>query len=148
MSNPYGRHLGDLDPLAVLASTAARLAAIDPATYATPWAPGKWTYGQILAHLADCEVAFAFRLRQAAAEECYVVQPFDQDRWAGSYPVADPAAALAVFTSVRAWILAFLRDLPPETFDKPVHHPELGPLTFRTLVEIIAGHDRNHLAQL
>lgn len=148
MSNPYARHLGEQDALTVLAATPARLAAMDPATYGTPWAPGKWTYGQILAHLADCEVAFAFRLRQAAAEESYVVQPFDQDRWASSYPNADPAAALAVFLSVRAWVLAFLRELPAETFDKPVVHPELGPLTFRTLVEIIAGHDCNHLAQL
>ncbi len=148
MSNPYGQYLGDRDPLAVLAATPARLAAIDPARYATPWAPGKWTYGQILAHLADCEVAFAFRLRQAAAEERYVVQPFDQDRWASSYANADPATALAVFTSVRAWLLGFLRQLPAETFDKRVVHPELGDLTFRTLVEIIAGHDRNHLAQL
>jgi len=77
-----------------------------------------------------------------------VVQPFDQDRWANSYANADPAAALAVFTSVRAWILGFLRQLPAETFEKPVVHPELGTFPFRTLVEIIAGHDRNHLAQL
>lgn len=148
MSNPYAKYLGDLDPLPVLAETPARLAAIDPANYGTPWAPGKWTYGQIIAHLADCEVAFAFRLRQAAAEDHYVVQPFDQDRWADTYPTADPAAALAVFTSVRQWTLAFLRALPPETMDKPVSHPERGEITFRTIVEIIAGHDRNHLAQL
>lgn len=148
MSNPYANYLGELDPLAVLAETPARLAAVDPATYGTPWAPGKWTYGQIIAHLADCEVAFAFRMRQAAAEDEYVVQPFDQDRWADTYPTADPAAALAVFRSVRAWMLDFLRALPPETFDKVVIHPERGEITFRTIVEIIAGHDRNHLAQL
>lgn len=148
MSNPYAQFLGELDPLAVMAETPVRLAAIDPSAYATPWAPGKWTYGQIIAHLADCEVAFAFRLRQAAAEDHYVVQPFDQDRWADSYPTADPAAALAVFTSVRAWMLAFLRALPAATFGKPVTHPERGEITFRTLVEVMAGHDRNHLSQL
>ncbi len=148
MSNPYAIFLGDLDSLAVLAETPACLAAIEPERYDTPWVPGKWTYGQIIAHLADCEVAFAFRLRQAAAEDHYVVQPFDQDRWADTYPTADPAAALAVFSSVRAWMLTFLRALPPATFDKLVTHPERGAITFRTLVEIIAGHDRNHLAQL
>jgi len=148
ISNPYAQYLGELAPLAVLAETPSRLAAIDPEKYGTPWAPGKWTYGQIIAHLADCEVAFAFRLRQAAAEDHSVVQPFDQDLWADTYPSADPALALSVFTSVRAWMLAFLRALPPETFDKPVTHPERGEITFRTIVEIIAGHDRNHLAQL
>jgi hypothetical protein len=148
MSNPYAAHLGELDPLTVLAGTAAQLAAIDPARYNTPWAPGKWTYGQILAHLADCEVAFSFRLRQAIAVENYTVQPFDQDAWADTYPTVGPATALAVFTSVRAWTVAFLEALPPEAFDRPVFHPERGAITFRTLVEIIAGHDRNHLAQL
>lgn len=148
MSNPYAAHLGDHDPLSVLAGTAAQLAAIDPARYSTPWAPGKWTYGQIIAHLADCEVAFSFRLRQAIAVENYTVQPFDQDAWADTYPTVDPATALAVFTSVRAWTVAFLKALPPEAFARPVFHPERGAITFGTLVEIIAGHDRNHLTQL
>ena len=148
MTFPYAANLGDRDPLAVLASTAAQIAALNPARYSTPWAPGKWTFGQIIAHLADCEVAFAFRLRQAAAEPNYTVQPFDQDHWADSYPTVDPAAALNVFVSVRAWSVAFLQALPPETFDKTVHHPEFGPMKFRNIVEIIAGHDLNHLAQL
>ncbi len=148
MTFPYATQLGGRDPLAVLASTAAQIAAIDPARYSTAWAPGKWTIGQIIAHLADCEVAFTFRLRQAVAEPNYTVQPFDQDLWADSYPTVDPAAALAVFLSVRAWSVAFLQALPPEVFDKTVLHPEFGEMKFRNIVEIIAGHDVNHLAQL
>jgi len=148
MTFPYATNLGDRDPLAVLSSTAAQIAAIDPSRYATPWASGKWTIGQIIAHLADCEVAFSFRLRQAAAEPNYIIQSFDQDLWAGSYPTVDPAAALAVFLSVRAWSVAFLQALPPEVFDKTVQHPDFGPMKFRNIVEIIAGHDLNHLAQL
>jgi len=31
---------------------------------------------------------------------------------------------------------------------REVTHPERGPQTFRTLVETMAGHDLNHLAQL
>ncbi len=148
MTFPYASNLGDRDPLEVIASTAAQIAVIDPARYGTPWAPGKWTIGQVIAHLADCEVAFTFRLRQAAAEPNYTVQPFDQDLWADSYPTVDPAVALKVFLSVRAWSVAFLQALPPETFDKTVNHPEFGEMKFHNIVEIIAGHDLNHLAQL
>ena len=148
MTFPYSANLGDRDPLEVLASTAAKIAALNPARYSTPWAPGKWTFGPIIAHLADCEVAFAFRLRQAAAEPNYTVQSFDQDLWANSYPTVDPAAALAVFLSVRAWLVPFLRALPPAVFEKSVNHPEFGAMKFRNIVEIVAGHDLNHLAQL
>ena len=45
-------------------------------------APGKWSAAEIVAHLADCELVFAFRLRQTLAEDGPVIQPFDQDKWA------------------------------------------------------------------
>jgi hypothetical protein len=32
--------------------------------------------------------------------------------------------------------------------NKPVTHPERGTMTFQTIVETMAGHDLNHLAQL
>ena len=31
---------------------------------------------------------------------------------------------------------------------KKVNHPERGDMTFRTIVETMAGHDLNHLKQL
>ena len=31
---------------------------------------------------------------------------------------------------------------------KPVNHPERGDMTFRVIVETMAGHDLDHLAQL
>jgi hypothetical protein len=36
----------------------------------------------------------------------------------------------------------------PAAADRPAFHPERGPLTFQTIVETMAGHDLNHLAQL
>jgi len=38
--------------------------------------------GEIISHLADCEIVFAFRLRQTLAEDNPTIQPFDQDKWA------------------------------------------------------------------
>lgn len=111
-------------------------------------APGKWTAREILCHLADTEIAFAFRLRQALAEPHHVIQPFDQDRWAATYTGAEAEEALACFHGLRAWNVSLLRSVKPESFEKPVTHPERGIMTFRTLVETMAGHDRNHLVQL
>jgi len=149
--NPYAAFLGGRDPLAVIPSTAERLGTLvdrigDRVTVSP--APGKWSARDILCHLADTEIAFAFRLRQALAEEHHVVQPFDQEKWARSYGRADVGAALVVFTVVRRWNTDLLRGLTPEAFQRALTHPERGDMTFRVLVETMAGHDLNHIAQL
>ena len=113
-----------------------------------PRAEGAWTPRQILAHLADTEIVFGMRLRQSVAEESHVIQPFDQDAWAQGYPAADVETALTVFAAVRAWNLQFIAAQPEGMFAKLLRHPERGTMTFRTLVETMAGHDRNHLSQL
>ena len=150
--NPYASHLADRDPLPVIAATPQRLAAqldrLGQDGMERPYAPGKWNTRQILCHLADTELVFAFRLRQALAEDHHVVQPMDQDKWAANYDAYGARAALEVFTAVRKWNLALLAVVPPAVMSKPVTHPERGQLTFRVLVEIMAGHDLNHLKQM
>ena len=112
------------------------------------YAPGKWSARQILCHLADCEVAFAFRLREALAEEHYIIQPFDQEKWAEPYAALDMQQALGAFSGLRRWNLALLQTVSPADYAKPVSHPERGEMTFQTIVETMAGHDLNHLRQL
>ena len=147
MLNPYASYLGDRDPLAVIAVTPARLAELAAAPGRAP-APGKWDVREILCHLADCEIAFAFRLRQAVAEDHHTMQPFDQDRWAAAYSAYDTDSALNLFRSLRGWNVKFIEAQPPEVFGKSVTHPERGTMQFRTLVETMAGHDLNHLRQI
>ena len=36
----------------------------------------------------------------------------------------------------------------PAAADRKVTHPERGTMTFQTIVETMAGHDLNHIAQL
>lgn len=121
---------------------------IGPAGWDQSFAPGKWTVRQIISHLADAEIAFAFRLRQAAAEDHHVIQPFDQDAWAAPYTKLDVSAAVDTFAAVRQWNLLFVGALPAEVLQKPVSHPERGTMTMETILETMGGHDRNHLEQL
>jgi hypothetical protein len=150
--NPYASYLGTHDPIAVIGETAPRLKQLVEKLGAqgverSP-APGKWNTRQILAHLADCEVVFAFRLRQTLAEPKHVMQPFDQDVWAGPYAAYDVASAMNTFASVREWNLRLIKSLPAEAFAKTCNHPERGEMTFRTIVETMGGHDLNHLGQI
>ena len=150
--NPYARHLGTRDPLKVVATTARHLEqiseALGPARIEESPAPGKWSAHDILCHLADCELVFSFRIRQTLAQDHHVIQPFDQEIWARNYEGYDTQAAMMTFSCVRQWNLMLLRSVPPEAMKKELHHPERGEMTLRVLIETIAGHDLNHLAQL
>jgi hypothetical protein len=150
--NPYAKFIDSRPVLEILASTPSALAslteAIGPDRLAVPPAPGKWTPAEILCHLADCEVAFGFRLRQTLAEDHYIMQPFDQEKWAATYCGITAHQALTAFTAMREWNLILIRNAPQSAAQKPVTHPERGTMTFTTLVETIAGHDLNHIAQL
>jgi uncharacterized damage-inducible protein DinB len=150
--NPYASYLGERDPVEVIAATSAQLSQLSDQLgnkrMEHSLAEGKWNAREIISHLADCELVFAFRLRQALAENNPVVQPFDQDKWATKYSSYTAAEALAAFTSLRQWNLALLRSLPRDEFGKKVTHPERGEMTLKTILETMGGHDINHLRQL
>jgi uncharacterized damage-inducible protein DinB len=150
--NPYATHLEGRDPFTVIAETPQQLAKLvrsadSPALDHSP-ARGKWSIRQILIHLADTEVVFAFRLRQTVAEPHHTVQPFDQDRWAEHSDAYDALTALETFTAVRRWNILFLSSLQQETFAKIMTHPERGTMALQVVVETMAGHDRNHVKQI
>jgi uncharacterized damage-inducible protein DinB len=149
--NPYDKFLDNRPVDAILADTAARIAeyleAIGPNQQKEP-APGKWSAAEIVSHLADCEIVFAFRLRQTLAEDGPTIQPFDQDKWAKIYKGVSASLALESFTGLRKWNLRMIRACPPAAAERKMTHPERGTMTFRTVVETMAGHDLNHLAQL
>ena len=152
IANPYAVHIGTRQPIDVIETTALELhrlaGRIGAARMTTPRAPGKWSARDILCHLADCEIVFAFRLRQGLAEDHHVIQPFDQEKWAAPYRSLDAPAALATFEQVRSWNLALLASVTPSQRSKPVMHPERGEMTFETIIETMAGHDLNHVKQL
>ena len=135
----------------ILAATPAVLAglieAVGPARGITPPAPGKWSAAEIVSHLADCELVFGFRLRQTAAEDNYVIQPFDQ---------RNGQRSMAKFRQPGPGYVCGAAGLEPAVAADSVagsgradgHAPERGTMTFQTIVETMAGHDLNHIGQL
>jgi hypothetical protein len=151
-ANPYDKFLDGRPLEAILGSTPETLSSlldkigVEKSTKAP--APGKWSAAEIVAHLADCELVFAFRLRQTLAEDGPVIQPFDQDRWAATYAGIAASDALTTFAAMRNWNLVLIRKSLPAAAGRTVTHPERGTMTFKTIVETMAGHDLNHLGQL
>jgi hypothetical protein len=151
-TNPYAKQLGDRDARAVLAATPGlahqAVCAMTPEQIEAPIAEGKWSPRLIVVHLADCELAFSWRLRQTLAEDNPTVQPFDQDAWARQYASYDMPAAIELFRALRGWNLKLIGGLSEADFQREMTHPERGTMTFAGVLETMAGHDLNHLAQL
>ena len=150
-NNPYEKFLDGRPLDVILAATpnaiAEYLEILGPKQEKPP-APGKWSATEIVCHLADCEIVFAFRLRQTLAEDGPTIQPFDQDKWAVQYPGISAALALETFSALRKWNLLLIQSASPSAAGRIMTHPERGAMTFQTIVQTMAGHDLNHLAQL
>ena len=149
----YG-YLAGLDPVKLQAAPPARLAkllqGVTPPKARKRPAPGKWSIAEIAAHLADTEVAMGWRMRMVLSQPGEPIQPFDQDAWAAAmrYEKRDPRKSLEQFRELREVNVALLKSLTPEDWKKSAMHPERGEQTVRTIVEMIAGHDLNHFAQI
>ncbi len=146
--------LGTRDPLEVLWETPFILATVleesSGPEISRPEAPGKWSVGQVLAHLADSELVWGYRLRRVLAEDRPVLHGYDQDLWADrlDYSTADPAASLERFTVLRESHLTLLEGLSPADGQRAGVHPERGEETVTHMLRLYAGHDLVHLRQV
>lgn len=155
MSDYTGRLMalvGQREPVEVLQATPVLLAELvegmSTSELNEPYAPGKWRRRDVVAHLADVELATAWRLRQTVALPGIEHVEYDQDAWAERYGKLDPSLALEAFRSVRAWNLAWLASLTLQDWLAEGIHPARGPESVDQMVRFLAGHDLNHLAQL
>ena len=146
-------HVGDRDTMEVLAESAAQVEAavrgLGPARLRKAWGPGKWTGAQVLAHLADAEIALAFRSRQVLTQPSHRMQEFDESAWNGLYGgEIDVEAALQTFLTARRWNLQLWRRLDPGQLGRVAVHPSRGNEALAVTLRALAGHTLSHLRQL
>jgi hypothetical protein len=113
-------------------------------------APDKWSVAEIIAHLADAELAISWRLRQVLTNNAIPIQAYDQDLWARTFNYArrDPRQSLANFRALREANLALLKSVPRKLWDNYGVHAERGNESVNHVVKMVAGHDLNHLQQV
>src|SRR3970282_1922250 len=79
-------YVGRQHPLKMQATAPAKLAravrGLRPAQLRRRPRPGKWSVQEIVAHLADTELVYGFRLRMMLAQSGCPLQAYDQDQWA------------------------------------------------------------------
>ena len=150
--NQYAHHLEGREAIDIIGETAAHLRLLFSAytTEEIDRTPGhgKWSLRELMAHLADCELVWSWRLRQTLPTDTPALEAFDQDRWGDRYAAYDFASAQTTYEALRAWNVRLLATLKPEDLTRTATHPERGDLTLQTILETIAGHDRHHIKLL
>jgi uncharacterized damage-inducible protein DinB len=113
-------------------------------------APDKWSIAEILAHLADAEIVVGWRMRLILGAPGTPIAAFDQNAWAssGHYEKRDPRKSVELHRVVREANLALLKSLTPEQWKQYGQHAERGQESIEHIVQMMAGHDRNHLQQI
>ena len=146
--------LGDREPLTVLAELpgwlARRFERVPDSALRRPEAPGKWSGADVVQHLADSDLVFAFRMRMVLTQDRPALQGYDQDRWAtilryGEVPLAE---ALAQLDALRSANLRVLRQLGPAELQRIGMHSERGAESLGHLTKLMAAHDLVHRRQL
>jgi hypothetical protein len=113
-------------------------------------AADKWSVAEIVAHLADAELAISWRLRQILANNAISIQAYDQEAWAKTFNYAkrDPRESLANYRTLREANLVLLKSVPRKLWDNYGVHQERGNENVSHVVRMVAGHDLNHLQQI
>ena len=150
----FAAYVEGKDPIAmqreVPDTIAGLIAGIAPAMLKQPPAPGKWSALQIIAHLAEDELASSWRYRQMLEHDGPELTAFDQELWArlGDYSSWEPTDALAMFRLLRHANLRMFARLTPQQWQRHGTHTERGKVTMLELCRHMAAHDVNHIEQI
>jgi hypothetical protein len=146
--------LGDREPMEVLREMLSALPRVTEGLSRQQLrqmeSQGKWSICQILQHLADSEVVWAWRLRLILAQDRPALTGYDQDRWAERlhYDDADPSDAIELFTVLRRANLRLLERASQADMQRVGMHVERGEESLEHLRQLYAGHDLLHLRQI
>jgi hypothetical protein len=142
------------DPVAMQREAPAAIAAlirdVPRAKLKARPAPGKWSVGEIVMHLADDELTSSWRYRQMLEYENPPLPSFDQELWArvGNYASWEAEDALTLFRLLREANLKMFARLTPDEWERGGVHSERGRITVRDLCRHMAAHDVNHIEQI
>ncbi|HSJ23214.1 MAG TPA: putative metal-dependent hydrolase [Longimicrobiales bacterium] len=116
----------------------------------TPYRPGGWTIRQVVHHLPDSHMNAYIRCKLAVTSEAPVITGYDEAAWA---ELADGAGgdiepSLALLEGLHSRWAAFLRSLDDRSLDRTYLHPEMGPVSVATAIQLYAWHGRHHLGHI
>ncbi|MEX2225880.1 MAG: DinB family protein [Dehalococcoidia bacterium] len=133
-----------LDGMAQAPDIIARALAAHPSPASDGWSPR-----EVIAHLADSEIGFGWRIRRILTEDDPLIASYDEQAWSQSffYGERDITVALDAFRATRGSNVEILRRMADATLSRPYRQSDVH----RTLGDLLhhrADHDLQHLRQI
>ncbi|WP_231458657.1 MULTISPECIES: YfiT family bacillithiol transferase [unclassified Pedobacter] len=113
--------------------------------------PGGWTLKQVIHHLPDSHMNAYIRFKLAITEDNPIIRPYYEDRWAETEEAknGDIELSTMLLTALHKRLVAFLRTLKLEDFQRMYIHPEHGKtFTLAYMLGTYAWHGKHHLAHI
>lgn len=112
--------------------------------------PDKWSIKEIIIHMVDSEINGYIRCRKIIAENGSTIMPYDQDAWADKlhYMSRSIDTNLELFRIIRIVNYSLLINLPEESWDNYIIHPESGNMTLQDYLKIYVDHVEIHTNQM
>ncbi len=111
-----------------------------------------WTVGDLIRHLASAESSMTRLMQGIQAGGDGAAPDFDLARWNASRiaKVKDKAHTEIIqsMSQNRERLFAFIDSLEPADWDKEGRHGSLKIMSITEICEIIASHERHHLADI
>lgn len=109
--------------------------------------PGKWSAHEQLAHLARYHQIFLQRIDRILAEQAPVFSRYraeDDPEWPAWTSLPTPQLLVRI-SSMRAKLMARLRSLNEEDFERTGVHPTFGAMGLSLWLEFFLVHEAHHL---
>ena len=112
--------------------------------------PERFTIREAISHVADWEPIFAERLEIILTVENGTLQGYDESEIArtGKYGERSVPEQIRLIAERRRKLVARIKGLSPEDWDRSAEHTEIGHVVTTDLVVLIAAHDAYHLRQI
>jgi uncharacterized damage-inducible protein DinB len=110
-------------------------------------APGKWSAHNQLAHLARYHQIFLQRIERMLAEQAPEFPRYraeDDPEWPAWTSLPTPQLLVRI-SSMRAKLMARLRSLSEEDFERTGVHPKFGAMSLSLWLEFFLVHEAHHL---
>jgi len=126
---------------------AVTLSGVSAETLSARPIPGKWSAHEQLAHLARYHQIFLQRIDRILSEQAPEFPRYraeDDTEWPAWMSLPTPQVLVQI-SSMRAKLMALLRALTDEDFERNGVHPKFGTMNLSLWLEFFLVHEAHHL---
>jgi hypothetical protein len=100
----------------------------------------------VIHHIADSHLNAYVRFRLALTEDCPIIKPYDEARWAELEDARNMPidASLRLIEALHTRWVQLLKSLTGTQLDSKFRHPEIGDVSIKKAISLYAWHGNHH----